>query len=152
MGASWLNVSMKWFFVLIQLIWYPATPQPQLHNSSLVALQAFQKWPEATTILGARPSEAKFEAEASTMGLGCNLHLQWQQQSFRLQRQQPWRWPVLPLQGLSRPRRKEAWGPPQRPLLASLVDLWRSQLNHANTRLIVSCILAFFLLFRNLRE
>jgi hypothetical protein len=53
-------------------------------------------------------------------------------------------WPVLPLQGLSRPCRKEVWGPPKRPLLASLVDLWRPQLNHANTRLIDSCIPAFF--------
>jgi hypothetical protein len=57
---------MKWFFVLIQPIWCPATPQPQLHNSSSVALQAFHKWPEATTVLGALPSEAKIEAEAST--------------------------------------------------------------------------------------
>ncbi len=44
----------------------PATPQPQLDNNSSAALLAFPNRTEATAILGARPSEAKLEAEAST--------------------------------------------------------------------------------------
>ncbi len=109
----------------------PATPQPQLDNNSLAALLAFPNRTKATAFLGARPSEAKLEAEASARA-GMSL-------------QQPWQWPVLYRGRGSRGHAERRPGGHPR---GRFWPRWQTSLKSLPTNpeylLIVSCIPAFF--------